>query len=182
MATRWCRSARVTFFFPFSHSPLFSSPSSCLFFPSYSRLYDRRLKSCPFKQLRNFKRNYFGSLSSSLYLSLRANSPWHFRKRTCSPKMLKCDGLFAAVSREKGIWQRVRMRDWWIRRSCLTIVSYKFLNEIGIWKPDSRRDIPMLTMLAYSLWNFACYPARSKALAPLRYTLTHMPLSHRIKQ
>lgn len=113
-------------------SPFFSSLARLFSFPllppssSPRTLHDRRLKSCP----RNFKRNYFGSLSSSFYQLLRANSRWHLRAQsTYLPKIPKCDGLFAAVSREKGIWQKMRIGDWWIRRSCLTIVSYKFLNK-----------------------------------------------------
>lgn len=143
-----------------------------LFFSSLARLFSspllpstfsprslhRRLKSCP----RNFKRNYFGSLSSSLYRLLRANSRWHLRAQpTYSPKIPKYDGLLCCgFAREGNL--AVRIRDWWIRRSCLTIVSYKFLNEIGISKPDSRRDIPMLTMLGYSLWTLLVTPRVQK--------------------
>lgn len=94
-------------FFSFSRLlrlPLFFSPPfSFSSFSSYSRLHDRRLKSYP----RDSQRNYFGSLSSSLYLSPRANSRWHRARSTCSPKILKCDGLFAVVSCGQEIWQRV---------------------------------------------------------------------------
>lgn len=70
-------------------------------------------------------------------------------------------------------------RGWWIRGSCLTIVSYKFLDEIGIWKPNSRRDIPYANVAwAYSLWNFACYPARFKSSrSALLYSYAYVSLA-----